>query len=273
MRARAWWRQRPAAGPAIGGTLLAGVVGAVAIGPLLATGDPDAQDLAIKLRSPSTAHWLGTDQYGRDLLLRILHGGRLSLTAAVVITATSVFLGLVVGLVATLPRPVGPTVTAIVDTLVALPSLVMALAVVGALGIGMRNLVIAFVIVGWPFYARLIRGFALERMNRPDIDAGWAMGFGRARLLGRHVAPATMRSVAVAATLDLGYTLAALAGFSYLGLGAQAPTAEWGLMLRDAQMFFTRAPWLLLGPSAAIALTVLGTTMLVEHAHGRQRSR
>lgn len=266
-------RRRPAPGPAVGGVLLVVVAGAVLAGPLVAAGNPDTQDLAIKLQSPSAEHWLGTDQYGRDLLLRLLHGGRLSLSAAVAITTASVLIGLVVGLLATLPRPVGPVVTALVDTLVALPSLVMALAVVGALGVGMRNLVIAFVVVGWPFYARLIRGFALERMTRPDIDAGRAMGFGRARLLSRHVAPATVRSVAVAATLDLGYTLAALAGFSYLGLGAEAPTAEWGLMLRDAQMFFTRAPWLLLGPSAAIALTVLGTTMLVEHAHGRQRSR
>ncbi len=260
-------------GPATGGLLLAVVAGSVLAGPLVASGDPDAQDLTIKLRPPSADHWLGTDQYGRDLLVRLLHGGRLSLAAAIVITAASVLLGLVVGLVATLPRPVGPVVTAFVDTLVALPSLVMALAVVGALGVGMRNLVIAFVVVGWPFYARLIRGFALERMSRPDIDAGRALGFRRARLLGHQVAPATLRRGAVAATLDLGYTLAALAGFSYLGLGAEAPTAEWGLMLRDAQMFFTRAPWLLLGPSVAIALTVLGTTLMVEHAHGRQRSR
>lgn len=268
-----WWRRRPALGPTVGAALLIVVVGAVAAGPLAATGDPDAQDLPLRLRPPSADHWLGTDQYGRDLLLRLLHGGRLSLSAAATITAASVLIGLVVGLVATLPRPVGPLVTALVDTLVALPSLVMALAVVGAIGVGTRNLVIAFIAVGWPFYARLIRGFALERMRRPDIDAGRAMGFSRARLLGSHVAPATVRSVAVAATLDLGYTLAALAGFSYLGLGAEAPTAEWGLMLRDAQMFFTTAPWLLLGPSTAIALTVLGTTMLVEHAHGRQRSR
>jgi nickel transport system permease protein len=154
--------------------------------------------------------------------------------------------------------------TRLIDILLALPSLVMALVIVGALGIGMTNLVIAFVAVGWPYYARLVRGFSRERMKALDIAAARVMGVSHRRIILTHVLPHAARRLAVAGGLDLGYTLGALAGFSYLGLGAQAPAAEWGMMLRDAQLFFTAAPWLLLAPSCLIALTVLSALLLVE---------
>lgn len=257
----------------VGLLLVVLVVAAVVIGPILIHTDPNDQHLLDKLQTPSRTHWLGTDQYGRDLFIRLLVGGRTSLTSAALIVTGSMLIGLVAGLLATIPGLVGRVVTGVLDTLVALPSLVIALAVVGTLGVGVRNLVIAFIVVGWPFYGRLVRGFAIERNRRLDIVTARAMGIRRSRVLATHVAPATVRQLAVAAALDFGYTLAALAGFSYLGLGAEAPDAEWGLLLRDAQMFFTKAPWLLVGPGAAIAVTVLGTSLLAEHAHARGLAR
>jgi ABC-type dipeptide/oligopeptide/nickel transport system permease subunit len=251
-------------GRMLGAVLLGLLVALLVLGPLLHATSPTDQNLMAILQGPSAAHPAGTDQYGRDVLARIIHGGRPSLVASVCIVVGALMLGFPIGLLAAGQGALARILTRLIDILMAFPSLIMALAVVGALGIGMLNLLLAFVIVGWPYYARLVRGFAVERSQGLDIRAARAAGVSRWRVLWGHMLPHAIRGLAVAAGLDLGYTLASLAGFSYLGLGAQAPAAEWGLMLRDAQMYFTVAPWLLLGPSAGIAVAVLGTVLMTE---------
>ncbi len=240
------------------------VVAFVLLGPLAWRASPTDQNLLSIIQHPSLDHPLGTDQYGRDLLARVMDGGRASLKAAGAIVALSMVIGAFAGLAAAGNGWSARLLTRAIDILLALPSLVIALVIVGALGIGMANLVIAFVAVGWPYYARLIRGFSRERMQALDIAAARISGIPARRIMLTHVLPHAVRRLAVAGGLDLGYTLGALAGFSYLGLGAQAPAAEWGLMLRDAQLYFTAAPWLLFAPSALIALTVLSALLLVE---------
>lgn len=248
----------------IGIGLIVVLVLAVAAGPLVWTLSPTDQNLMAIVRPPSLAHPLGSDQYGRDMLARLLWGGQVSLLTAVLILAGSLLIGTTIGLAASGDNLFARSVTRTIDILLSLPSLIIALVIVGALGIGLGNLVIAFVAVGWPWYARLARGIARERLTAPDILAARLAGVGSRRIFAGHVVPHLMLRLATAAALDLGYTLGALAGFSYLGLGAQAPAAEWGAMLKDAQAFATAAPWLLVGPCAAIALVVTAALLLVE---------
>lgn len=251
----------------LGIALLLLLVAILLIAPQLYNVSATDQDLLATLQAPSLVHLAGTDQYGRDVLARLIAGGGLSLSASLLIVAGSLAIGFLAGISASMPGAIGALLTQFIDIALALPSLVMALVVVGLLGIGLGNLIIAFILVGWPYYARLARGFAQQRMKALDIRAARVFGVRERAILLYHVLPHAVRSLAIAAGLDLGYTLSALAGFSYLGLGAQAPAAEWGLMLRDAQMYFTVAPWLLLGPAAGIAWAVLATSLLTEELH------
>jgi ABC-type dipeptide/oligopeptide/nickel transport system permease subunit len=245
----------------------------VVLGPIVYGVSPTEQNLMATLKPPSAVHPFGTDQYGRDVLARILHGGRVSLASAAVIVAAALSIGGVLGWLAASDHVVGQVLTRAVDTLLSLPGLIVALAVVGALGVGLGNLVIAFVLVGWPWYARIVRGFALERRKGLDVLASRAFGVSEGRIFWNHILPHAIRTLGIIAALDLGYTIAGLSGFSYLGLGAQPPAAEWGAMLDDAQLYFTVAPWLLLGPAAGIALTVLASTLMAEHLHGQGLAR
>jgi ABC-type dipeptide/oligopeptide/nickel transport system permease subunit len=203
----------------------------------------------------------------------MLHGGRVSLAAALVIVATAVLVGGGVGWVAASDTVIGRLVTHGIDMLLSLPSLIVALAVVGVIGVGLGNLIFAFVLVGWPWYARIVRGLAVERQKALDILAAQAFGVRASRIFTGHVIPHLLRTLVIVAALDLGYTVAGFAAFSYLGLGAQPPAPEWGAMLNDAQLYFVVAPWLLAGPALAIALTVLATSLLADHLHSQGLAR
>lgn len=255
------------------GLVLSGLVLAfIWLGPLFWTTSPTDQNLMAILQPPSLAHPFGTDQYGRDMLARLMDGGRVSVLAALVIVAGSLAIGILLGVLAAGRSWLAHGLTQLVDTILALPSMIIALAIVGALGAGMSNLILAFIAVGWPWYARLVRGIAAERLTGTDILAARLAGVSRFSILVGHVLPHLVRRLATAAGLDLGYMLGALAGFSYLGLGAQAPAAEWGMMLRDAQMFFTVAPWLLVSPCVAIGL-VVGVALLLSTGTPQQERR
>lgn len=243
------------------------------LGPLFWTASPTDQNLMAIVQPPSFANPLGTDQYGRDMLARLMDGGQASVLSALVIVAGSLAIGIPVGVLSAGRSWLAQGLTQLVDMTLALPSMIIALAIVGALGAGMANLIVAFIAVGWPWYARLVRGIAVERLTGADILAARLAGVPRIAILVGHVLPHLVRRLATAAGLDLGYTLGALAGFSYLGLGAQAPAAEWGMMLRDAQMFFTVAPWLLAGPCVAIGLVVGVALLLSSDASLQERRR
>lgn len=235
----------------------------VSAAPFVLPFQPNEQNAAEKLAAPSFRHPLGTDQYGRDALSRVATGGRRSLGAAVlVLTATlvvSLFLGIVVGMI-------GGTADAIamriVDVMLALPSLVLALAVVGVLGAGFGNLMIALVVSSLAYHTRLTRGCVRQARKRQDVLVARLAGIGWTRIIFGHILPGVFAQMLIVATLDLGGTIVGIAGLSFLGLGVQPPDAEWGAMLNESRLFFTTAPWLLLAPGAAIFLSVVAANLI-----------
>ncbi|MGH8932105.1 MAG: ABC transporter permease [Egibacteraceae bacterium] len=239
-----------------------------ALGPVAVATSPTRQDLSAQFQGPSAQHLLGTDQYGRDVLARVVAGARRSLLVSLTVVGSTLLVGVVVGVIAaTGGRLVDALVARFIDILLALPGFVVAVAVLGLLGRGLSQLVIAFLIAGWAPYARMARGLALGAGQRPDVLVARAAGVRRRRILLTHVAPHILRQLLVVGTVDLGYVIVGLAAFSYLGFGVQPPTPEWGSMLREGQDFFSTAPWLLIAPGAGIALTVIAVNLIGEHVH------
>lgn len=234
------------------------VVLAALLAPWLAGHDPTLTDFRNAFASPSRSHPFGTDNLGRDEFSRILHGARLSLgmavTASLGITLVGVGLGLVAGLYG---RVVATIIMRLADVFLALPTLILALVVVGLLGQGLRNLIITIVIVGWPSYARIVRGMTLQLRERGFVEAARALGASRPRIVLRHVLPNLVGPIVVLSTLDMGRVLLAVSGLSFLGFGISPPTPEWGAMLSDAKTFLDQAPQLLVWPGLAITVMVL----------------
>lgn len=235
----------------------------VLVGPLLVTQDPNVPDYGAKLAAPSVDHPLGTDQAGRDQLARLVDGGARSLGAALLVLGCVFVIGLFVGIVAGMAGGlVDVVIMRVVDVLMAFPSLVLAIAVVGILGPGFQNLLLALIISWWAYYARLTRSFVLTARQRSDVIAARLAGIGWGRIVLGHIAPGVVTQLAVVTTLDLGGMIAAISGLSFLGLGVQPPLAEWGAMLSDSRFYFTIAPWLLLGPAALIFLSVVSANLI-----------
>lgn len=238
------------------------VAAAAVAAPWLAPYDPAQVDFSDRFAAPSRAHLLGTDNLGRDELSRLLYGARLSLFTAVAATAGVTLLGTCLGLVAGMfGRVVDTLVSRLVDILMAIPTFVLALVVVGLLGKGTTNLIIAIVLVGWAGYARLVRGMTLSLRERGYVEAARALGATDTRILLRHVAPNLLGPVIVLSTLDLGRVLLAVSGLSFLGLGIEPPTPEWGAMLAEARTYIDRAPQLLAYPGLAITVMVLAVNL------------
>jgi len=264
-------RARAAAGPRAvlrtgtgrAGAILAALLAALVLGGALApTPPPDRVDYGHKLEAPSAAAPLGTDQLGRDQLARLLDGGRRSLLAAVLVLAGALVVGLAVGLVAGLTAgAVGSALMRVVDVMLALPGLVLALAVIGVLGPGFGNLLLALGAAAWAPYARLTRSLVLGARERPDVISARLSGIALPRIAAGHIVPGVLAQLGVLATLSLGEVIVAISGLSFLGLGAQPPDAEWGAMLAESRSFFSVAPWLLAAPSGAILLAVLAANL------------
>lgn len=233
------------------------------LAPWIAPADPAAQDVLARHQGPSAAHWLGTDQLGRDELSRLLYGGRVSLLAALGLGTAILAVGVGVG---TLAGFVGGWVDAAVmrtvDVLLAFPNFLLVLVVVGALGPGLFNLGIAFGVAGWVSYARVVRGLVLSAKERPYVMAARGLGLRPRRVAVRHVLPNVLAPVIVLWTLRTGQLLLAFAALSFLGLGVQPPTAEWGAMLNSARDSLAVAPRLMVYPGAAITLAALGFNLL-----------
>lgn len=224
----------------------------------LATHDPIATDFSHRFVSPSRNHPFGTDNLGRDEFSRILHGARLSLGMAVSASLGITVVGIILGLIAAMYGRFAETlIMRLADVFLALPTLILALVVVGLLGQGLRNLIITIVFVQWPSYARIVRGMALKVREREFVEAARAVGASRARIVVRHVLPNLIGPIVVLSTLDMGRVLLAVSGLSFLGFGVSPPTPEWGAMLADARTFLDRAPQLLLWPGMAITIMVL----------------
>ncbi len=238
------------------------VAGAITA-PWIAPANPVRVDFGNRFASPSIARPLGTDNLGRDVLSRLLHGARLSIGIAMAATIGSTALGLALGLLAGMRGgSVDALIMRTVDVLQALPGLLLALAVVGVLGQGLGNLLVAMVLVWWAGYARVVRGMTLSIKERQFVEAARAVGASELRVMTRHVLPNLVGPTVVLSTLDMGRTLLAVSGFSFLGLGARPPIPEWGAMLAEARNFLDRAPMLLIYPGTAISLLVLASNLV-----------
>jgi peptide/nickel transport system permease protein len=235
-----------------------------AFAPLLTRYDPNEVSLPNRFVKPfSQGHILGTDHLGRDLFSRILYGGRISVPVGVFAVIIAMVIGVTIGLISGYYRGIVDTVSVFgINILMAFPYVLLAIAIIAALGPGLRNAMIAVSIVGVPFYARIVRGTVLSLREREFILAVRALGASDFRIIFRHILPNTISPVIVGATLDVGWMIVMAAGLSFLGLGAQPPTAEWGVMLSDGQKYIRSAPYLSLFPGAAIFLVVLSLNFL-----------
>lgn len=248
----------------VAGALILGVVTIAAVAaPIVAPLDPTAVDGRSILAPPSAEHWLGTDNLGRDIFSRIVYGARWSLGAAGLAAAAVVGLGVGVGLAAGYVGGIlDDVLMRVVDVLLAFPSLVLALAIVGTLGPSLQNVLIGMIAIWWVEYARVVRGLTLGVRDREFVEAARCSGAPPGRIVLRHVLPNVVPSVLVLATLELGGLILAISGLSFLGLGAQPPTPEWGTMLNDGRPFFQKAPQLMLYPGLAITVVVAGCNLL-----------
>ena len=257
---RALLRHRPGMVGLAGLLLMAAVA---IVGPRLVPYDPNAVDVVNKLAAPSAAHPLGTDYLGRDLLARAVDAAHRSLGTAAVIVAAVLTVSLVFGALAGFAGgAVDALIMRVIDVKLGLPSLVLALVLVGTLGPGLGTLIIALTVAQAPWYTRLIRAMVLRERARPYVLVSRIHGAGPLAAVWRHVLPAVLGQLAVLATLDLGSAMLAVAGLSFLGLGPQPPAAEWGAMLNDGRITFVQRPLLMIVPGACIFLTVLSANLL-----------
>lgn len=254
----------------LGLALIALLALATLFGPTLLGLDPTLIDPLGRLQPPSAAHWLGTDPLGRDLLARLLAGARVSLGAVGLILVLVLAVGGTAGCAAGF---LGGAVDAVLmrtcDAFMTIPTLVLALFLIGLLGTGMTNVVIAIVLSHWAWYARLIRGMTLELRQRDDIVAARVAGGSRLAIVRRHVLPAIAGQIAVLASLDLGHWMLHVAGLSFLGLGVAPPTPEWGIMINDARAYVWQAPRLIVLPGLAILLAVMGFNLVGDSLRDR----
>ena len=231
--------------------------------PLIAPYDPYDQDLSAALTAPGAEHWLGADQYGRDMLSRVLHGTRYALFAILVADGLALALGGVMGLVAGFAGGVvDAAVMRLTDVLLAFPYLLLALVIVAALGPSLLNSLIAIGIVYAPQYARMMRGQVLAVQGLDFVQAARATGAHPVRVVLRHALPNCMGPVLVLATLQAGSVVVETAGLSFLGLGAQPPSPDWGALLADGHGYFLSAWWIATFPGSAILVVVLGFNLL-----------
>jgi ABC-type dipeptide/oligopeptide/nickel transport system permease subunit len=229
------------------------IVVAVLIGPWLWPHDPLAQQITNRLARPSPAHPFGTDQFGRDLLARVLAGGRWSLSGAALVCAGTSALGFILGALAAIgPRWLDRLISRVTETFQAVPDILLALALAALLAPSFANLLLA----------RMYRALVAKELAAPYIDGARALGLHPARVLMRHILPNVLGSTAIVATLNFGAVILNLSALSFIGFGLRPPTPEWGNLINEARLFFQRAPTLMLAPGACIAATVLCITIV-----------
>ena len=247
----------------IGLVILGVLLASAVLAPLLAPHDPYLPDLVRRLSPPSAQNWLGTDELGRDIFSRILHGARLTLLIVGLVVATSAPIGLVIGAVAgTAGGWVDSVFMRITDVFLAVPKLLLALAFVAALGPGIFNAALAITLTAWPPYARLARAEALIVRDSDYVNAVRLAGGSEFRIVFRHIMPMCLSSVIVRMTLDMAGIILTAAGLGFIGLGAQPPLPEWGAMISTGRKFIFDQWWVATMPGFAIFIVSLGFNLL-----------
>ena len=268
---QAWWRVAGRQAFALFGNPLSAfgllmvlsMVVVALFAPAIATHDPLAANLDVRLLPPGEAHWLGTDQLGRDIFSRIVHGTRLALYIVILVAVLVTPVGLLIGIAAGyFGGWVDIVLMRITDIFLAFPRLILALAFVAALGPGIENAVIAIALTAWPPYARLARAESLTLRKADFISAVRLQGASDMRILFRHIAPLCSTSVMVRLTLDLAGIILTAAGLGFLGLGAQPPAPEWGAMIASGREFLFDQWWVATMPGIAVLLVSLGFNLL-----------
>ena len=247
----------------VGAIIVAFFIILALFGPLIAPQGINEQQLSERLKAPSTDHWFGTDDFGRDIFSRIVHGARLSLMVGFLSVIGSVVIGSALGIIAGYyGRFIDAIISRIFDILLAFPSILLAIAIVSVLGPSLTNALIAIAIINIPNFGRLIRSKVLSIKQEEYIIAAKAIGMSDFRLLFAHILPNSMTPVIVQGTLAIATAIIEAAALGFLGLGAQAPQPEWGKMLSDARVYLVNAPSTMIFPGLAIMLTVLGFNLM-----------
>lgn len=247
----------------LGAAILALMVFTALFPGLFTDANPVMMNIPDRMQPPSPAFPFGTDQYGRDILARVLYGGRYSLIMGTVPIALAASVGIVLGLVAGYyGKWADLLIMRVMDVWVAFPIILLALAIVTVLGPGLINIMIAIGIAWVPYYTRMVRSVVLGLRNTTYVEAAQVLGLGDERILGRHILPNTLAPLIVMSSMGIAGAILTGASLSFIGLGPQAPTPEWGVILADGRQFIRLAWWIGFFPGVAIALTVLGANLL-----------
>ena len=253
---------------AAAGLILIAIVLVCILAPVISPYSPTEQNLSESLALPSLRHLLGADKVGRDLLTRIFYGGRTTLLSAIGVVAFSILAGVPLGLLSGYYGGILDTVVGrVCDVILSFPSLLLAFVFVAGFGRNILNAVIALGIVYIPMLTRLVRSLTLVEKNKTYVEAASSIGYSDLRIMFVHILPNCVSNIVVQITLDLGYAILDLAALSFLGLGVQPPTADWGAMLDEGRNFLLQNPLLALAPGIAIILTVVSLNIVSDGVH------
>lgn len=231
--------------------------------PLIATHSPTEVDLLSKLEAPSAEHYFGTDEVGRDIFSRIVYGTRISLRIGLLVVLISFPIGTILGAIAGyIGGRVDQVIMRITDVFLSFPGIILAMSIAAALGPSIENVMLALAATWWPWYTRIVRSSVLSIKNSEFIEASRALGANPFRILFKEVIPNAIAPATIQASLDLGFVILSAAGLSFIGLGAQPPSPEWGAMLSNSREILRDAWWAATFPGVAILLTVLGFNLL-----------
>ncbi|QZP30952.1 ABC transporter permease [Pseudomonas sp. DR48] len=246
-----------------GALLLLLIILAAVFAPWLAPYEPNKIVFSQKLLAPNWAHWMGTDEFGRDILSRVLYGARTSLIIGVSVTLIAMLIGIPIGLVSGyFGGRVDTLLMRFSDVFLAFPPLLLPIAITAALGSGLANAMLALAVSWFPWYARIMRGAVVRVRSETYIHAARSMGVSHGRILLRHVLPNATTPVIVQGSMDFGYTILAAASLSFIGLGAKPPMIEWGLMASASRSQLLENPWTVLFPGVAIFVLVLAVNLV-----------
>ncbi|MEX0765800.1 MAG: nickel transporter permease [bacterium] len=248
----------------LAGVLIIGaLVGIALVASLIAPADPTRTNLEIRFDPPTRAHPFGTDQLGRDILSRVIYGTRVSLRIAILTAVIATTIGAPLGIISGYFRGrVDDLLMRLTDMFMAFPRLILAMAIAAALRPSLENVIIAISLAAWPAYARLARSVTLGLREETFVEAARALGAGSMRILSRHVLPGVLSPLVIQISLDMGGIILTAAGLGFIGIGAQPPTPEWGVMIADGRNYITQQWWVSTFPGIAIALVVLGFNLL-----------